>query len=89
MTNITVYGGWKDGGRDQQAYTVYYSTVAAPDTFISLGSVNYLPSNPASLGCATLATLRPASGVLASNVAAVEFNFTIRVRRTAIVAMRK
>ena len=76
LTNITVYGGWKDGGRDQQAYTVYYSTVAAPETFISLGSVNYLPSNPASLGCTTRAMLTPASGVLASNVAAVEFNFT-------------
>jgi hypothetical protein len=76
LTNITVYGGWKDNGRDQQAYTVYYSTVAAPTTFISLGSANYLPANPASVGCATRATFTPASGVLASNVAAVKFDFT-------------
>ena len=35
LTNIVVYGGWGDRGRDQQAYTVYYSTVAAPGSFIS------------------------------------------------------
>ena len=29
-----VYGGWCDAGRDQQAYTVSYSTVSAPTTFI-------------------------------------------------------
>ena len=43
LTKITVYGGWTDEGRDQQAYTVYYSTVAAPTTFNLLGTVNYLP----------------------------------------------
>jgi hypothetical protein len=76
LTNIVVYGGWGDAGRDQQAYTVYYSTVAAPATFLSLDTVNYLPSNPAAVQCATRATLTPVSGVLASNVAGVKFNFT-------------
>jgi autotransporter-associated beta strand protein len=76
LTNITVYGGWKDAGRDQQAYTVYYSTIAAPTTFILLGIVNYLPANASGVQCATRATLTPATGVLASRAAAVEFNFT-------------
>ncbi len=76
LTNLVVYGGWGDAGRDQQAYTVYYSTIAAPTTFISLGSVNYLPVNPAGVQCATRATLIPANGVLATNVAAVKFDFT-------------
>ena len=76
LTNITVYGGWKDAGRDQQAYTVYYSTVAAPATFILLGIVNYNPANAANVQCATRATLTPASGVLASRVAALKFDFT-------------
>jgi hypothetical protein len=71
-----VYGGWGDAGRDQQAYTVYYSTIAAPTTFISLGSVNYLPANPSGVQCATRATLVPANGVLATNVAAGKFDFT-------------
>jgi hypothetical protein len=76
LTNITVYGGWADNGRDQQAYTVYYSRVAAPTNFLLLGVVNYLPSNPASVQCATKVTLTPVSGVLASNVSAVKFDFT-------------
>jgi autotransporter-associated beta strand protein len=76
LTNITVYGGWKDAGRDQQAYTVSYSKVTAPATFISLGTVNYNPANPASVQSATRATLTAANGVLATNVAAVKFDFT-------------
>ncbi|MGA2245043.1 MAG: protease pro-enzyme activation domain-containing protein [Verrucomicrobiota bacterium] len=76
LTNITVYGGWKDAGRDQQAYTVYYSTVAAPATFVLLGTLNYLPANPAGVQCATRATLTPAVGVLAARVAAIKFDFT-------------
>lgn len=76
LTNITVYAGWKDAGRDQQAYTVYYSKVAAPTTFLSLGSVNYNPANLAGAQSATRATLAPANGVLATNVAAVKFDFT-------------
>jgi len=76
LTNITVYGGWASNGRDQQAYTVYYSTVGAPAIFVRLGSVNYDPANPASLQSATRVMLRPAAGALATNVAAVRFDFT-------------
>jgi len=76
LTNITVYGGWGDAGHDQQAYTVYYSTVAAPTTFIQLATVNYNPANPSNVQCATRATLTPVSGSLAVNVAAVKFDFT-------------
>jgi autotransporter-associated beta strand protein len=76
LSNLTVYAGWGDGGRDQQAYTVYYSTVAAPATFISLGTVNYTPTNPSNSPCATRATLTPLSGALAVNAGAVKFDFT-------------
>ncbi|MDB6018458.1 MAG: Immunoglobulin subtype [Pedosphaera sp.] len=76
LTNIVVYGGWGDAGRDQQAYTVYYSKVTAPATFIALGSVNYLPGNVSGVQCATRATLMPVSGAVATNVAAVKFDFT-------------
>jgi len=76
LTNITVFGGWKDAGRDQQAYTVYYSKVSSPATFILLRSVNYNPANAAGAQSATRATLSPASGVLATNVAAVKLDFT-------------
>ncbi len=76
LTNITVYGGWADSGRDQQAYTVDYSTVSAPTNFISLAVVNYNPSIASSIQSATRVTLTSSVGVLATNVATVKFDFT-------------
>jgi len=77
LTNITVYGGWKDNGRDQQAYTVYYATAATPANFILLGVANYTPSVPANTASATrVAFANPTSWVIASNVAAIKFDFT-------------
>jgi hypothetical protein len=79
VTNITVYGGWQDNGRDQQAYTVYYSTAAAPTNFVYLATVNFTPSGvPNSTPSATRVAIAPTApgGVLVSNVAAVKFDFT-------------
>jgi alpha-L-rhamnosidase len=76
LTNITVYGGWADNGRDQQAYTVYYSTVVAPTNFISFATVNYNPAIANNIQSATRLTLTSSTGVLATNVAALKFNFT-------------
>ena len=76
LTNITVYGGWANNGRDQQAYTVYYSTASAPTKFISLAVVNYNPAISNDLQSATRIALTSSSGVLASNVAALKFDFT-------------
>jgi alpha-L-rhamnosidase len=76
LTNITVYGGWADNGRDQQAYTVYYSTMMAPANFISLAVVNYNPAIANNIQSATKVVLTSSIGVLATNVAAVKFDFT-------------
>jgi len=76
LTNITVYGGWADNGRDQQAYTVYYSSVTAPTNFIPLAIVNYNPPIAGSIQSATRVTLTSSIGVLATNVAALKFDFT-------------
>jgi hypothetical protein len=76
LTNITVYGGWADNGRDQQAYTVYYSKASAPTNFIALASINYNPSIAANSASATRVTLTSAAGVMAANVAAVKFDLT-------------
>jgi len=76
LTNITVYGGWANNGRDQQAYTVYYSTVAAPANFTSLAVVHYSPAIASGLQSATRVMLTSSNGVLAANVAAVKFDFT-------------
>lgn len=76
LTNIVVYGGWGDNGRDQQAYTVYYSTVAAPASFVSLATVNFNPTIASGLPSATRVSISYSAGVLASNVAALKFDFT-------------
>lgn len=76
LTNITVYGGWADNGRDQQAYTVYYSTVFAPTNFLALAVVNYTPAIADGIQSATRVTLTDSAGVLAGNVGSVKFDFT-------------
>ena len=75
LTNITVYGGWADNGRDQQAYTVSYATVTAPADFVPLATVNYNPQIAGGIQSATRVTLTSSIGVLASNVAALKFDF--------------
>jgi lysophospholipase L1-like esterase len=76
VTNITVYAGWADNGRDQQAYTIYYSTILAPTNFLPLTSVNFNPSIGGGIQSATRVSLSSATGSLAANVAAVKFDFT-------------
>ena len=78
LTNITVFGGWQDNGRDSQAYTVYYSTVANPGNFNLLTTVNYSPLGvPAGTGSANRVIINDASGgKIARSVAALKFDFT-------------
>ena len=78
VTNILVYGGWQDNGRDQQAYAVYYSPAAAPTNFLYFATVNYTPSLPGNTPSATRVMIAPTSpgGVLLNNVAAIKFDFT-------------
>jgi hypothetical protein len=76
LTNIVVYGGWGDNGRDQQAYTVYYATVSAPTNFLALARVNFNPSIAGNLQSATRVAITSSTGLLASAVAAVKFDFT-------------
>lgn len=79
ITNITVYGGWSDLGRDQQRYLVYYSTVAAPTNFNNLiADVNWNPSDTVAIPNqqdATRTIITSTNGVLARGVAALEFFF--------------
>src|SRR6185437_2488402 len=75
LTNIMVGAGWNDAGRDQQAYTVFYATVANP-LFSPLASVNYNPADPGGLKSFSRATLTSPTGMLVSNVTAVMIDFT-------------
>ncbi len=77
VTNITVYGGWGDAGRNEQKYQVLYSTVANPTIFTSLGTFDYNPTDPSALPTATRTMLIPVSGALAKNVYAVTINWNV------------
>lgn len=78
VTNITVYGGLQDNGRDSQAYTVYYSTVAHPGSFTLLAQVNYSPFGvPGGTASANQVIIKDSSGAaIARSVAALQFDFT-------------
>jgi len=78
LTNITIYGGWPDNGRNEQKYQVLYSTVAAPATFSSIGTFNYNPTFTSGEPNATRVTLVPVAGSLADNVAAVQINWNLQ-----------
>jgi hypothetical protein len=82
LTNIVVYSGWGNYDRDGQFYNISYSTLSAPTTFIPLVSVTYNPPwLPAgSGGSANRVGIAPSNGgTLATNVAAVKFDFTPQV----------
>jgi hypothetical protein len=77
LTNITVYSGWANNGRDAQGYTLLYSTVENPTSFQFLTTVNYNPSVPGNTASANQVVINDAAGgVIAANVAAVEFDFS-------------
>jgi hypothetical protein len=75
LSRIDVYGGWNDSGRDQQLYTVAYSTVANPSAFVDLTSVNFNPTAGGDPSATRVSITENALANLASNVAAVRFTF--------------
>ncbi|MGV3533452.1 MAG: PEP-CTERM sorting domain-containing protein [Chthoniobacteraceae bacterium] len=79
IASIRMLGGWQDSGRDQQSYSIFYSTAAAPGTFIQLTNpaVNFNPTPlfPGSHPIATQVTISDSTGVLAADVAALRFDF--------------
>jgi hypothetical protein len=79
LTNIVVYTLWQDYGRDGQFYNLSYSTWYAPTTFLPLATVAYNPAVPHDgRASGNRIAIAPAIGqsVLASNVAALKFDFT-------------
>ena len=76
ITGVDIYAGW-DGFRGGQNYSLQYSTVAAPGTFISLGSVDWdaTANNAPGGNINTRVMVRDLDGVLATNVASVRLAF--------------
>jgi hypothetical protein len=74
ITSISTYAGWQDNGRDNQNYTVSYSTVASPTTFLPITTVNYNPGGTLSPSN-DFVQLTDTTGALATNVKAIQFSF--------------
>lgn len=71
ITQFDSYAAWPDSGRDNQDFTVSYSTVAAPATFIQLAVVD----NNTTTDLATHTRLTDSGGILAAGVHSFKFVF--------------
>jgi hypothetical protein len=74
INRIATYSGWNDNGRDQQLYTVAFSTVANPTTFVDYATVNFNPT-AGSDPTASRVQISDSTGIVANNVAAIRFTF--------------
>lgn len=76
LTEIRTYTGW-DSGRDGQEYSLAYSVVAAPTTFLALAAVGPYDVLGAPPAGRILVTITDAlAGTIVGNVAALQFTFT-------------
>jgi VCBS repeat-containing protein len=77
IAQIKTYSGWHDNGRDNQNYTVEYTTVSDPDTWVSFtaAAVSFAPAVPSGVPSSTEVTISSPSGVLATGVAKIRFVF--------------
>ena len=75
ITAFDSYGLWDDPGREDQNYTLAYSTVSAPDTFTPITSVAYHTVNPGSGAKSTHIRLTDTAGYLALHVAQIRITF--------------
>jgi autotransporter-associated beta strand protein len=71
LTSIQTFTTHPDGGRDGQDYSVSYSTVSAPATFLPLADVNYLTGDNGTPGSGKVSL----TNLGASNVVAIRFTF--------------
>ena len=74
--SINTYGGWSDGGRDAQGYTVFYSTASAPTTFTLLATAPVFNPAVANSRPGNRISISDDAGNLATNVAAVRFTYS-------------
>ena len=84
IASITVLGGWQDGGRDEQSFSILYALATAPTTFLPLVTVEYNPTDSTPVATPATGNTHPTltkvsitdtTGTLAANVAALRFDF--------------
>lgn len=72
ITEVDVFSGWRDSGRDRQDYSVLYSTIAAPGVFIPVATVAGFNPSPSPSGASFITDT---TGTLATGVASLRFVF--------------
>ncbi len=72
LSSFDSYAAWGDTGRDNQDFTILYSTVSDPGTFIPIETIANHTNLPVN---ATHTRILPDSGFLATNVGAIRFYF--------------
>jgi len=72
ITSVDTYAAWADSGRDNQDFTILYSTVTDPTTFIPLAVV---ANHTTSTILSTHSRVAPSSGYLAQKVKTLKFYF--------------
>ena len=72
ISEVNVYTGWNDDGRDGQNYTVSYSTVADPTTFVNISTVTRDESGKFEKTSVTEST---SPNLLATGVKAIRITF--------------
>ena len=76
ISNIQIFGGWSDHGRDEQDCIVYYSTVVAPDEFTNdMAAWDYPAPNDGAIANMARVSVTGSAGPLATNVAGIEVAF--------------
>ncbi len=72
ITSFDAYAAWGDSGRDNLDFTIEYSAVADPATFIHIATVSNHTTNPY---IATHTSLTETTGFLATGVHSIRLNF--------------
>jgi hypothetical protein len=83
ISSIVVYGGWGDGGRDEQEYTISASHYNAPTAFTLLTAFDYAPptevTGPGAPNMTRVTYTAGTGAYLARNVAELAWNFNVRL----------
>jgi len=78
LSSIVTYGGWRSDGRDDQRFTISYATVAAPMTFLDIGTVNFTPASFAGDRGVMTVFADNAGAPIALNAAIIRFTFPVQ-----------
>lgn len=76
VARVDVYGGWNDNGRDEQDFTIQFSTDGGLNFGSLIPSGEFNPTVGAGLQSATLVSIRDNAGALATGVNGIRLNFS-------------